>query len=326
MNSEIFKMAAQPPMMSTPMKGKYSSLFQDIALLPYRLFGHYSRENSDAANMSPPNQSDVNMSPCRHSLRLLSNGYYVCDEDSFCWDDLGNISFSPSQCTVSYKENMVRIFRKRRKALGQRRLDLTNHGHLEDMQAPNYEDLNDIEPFVDEQIYYSGSVFTEENLDSCDSTTNLYAPALHEIAESDADHITSGYYQHMRNENATQCLPTILHHAGISTKILHPEHPHEKTANPVLPGTPQNLNNDVETCRFTYDISSREPVERRTVRDSTATTLTPSIESVSMGVGDTKHRRVMDLTFIVILLLLLCLIVWWVRFPDHSGIRTRIKH
>ncbi|XP_073419367.1 transmembrane protein 71-like isoform X1 [Dendrobates tinctorius] len=113
MESDFIKMAARPPLMSTPIKGKYSSLFQEIALLPYKLFGRCPRENSVLLKMDSPKSASsippgINTSPCRHSLRLLSNGYYICDEDSFCWDDLGNVLFSPTQCTMSYKENMVR--------------------------------------------------------------------------------------------------------------------------------------------------------------------------------------------------------------------------
>ncbi|XP_046883496.1 transmembrane protein 71 [Hypomesus transpacificus] len=53
---------------------------------------------------------------CRRSPRLLSNGYYVLTEDSYVWDDEGNVSLTPSKINVSYKENLVRVFRRRRKA------------------------------------------------------------------------------------------------------------------------------------------------------------------------------------------------------------------
>ncbi|XP_075684075.1 transmembrane protein 71 [Rhinoderma darwinii] len=367
MNSDFFKMAAQPPMMSTPIKGKYSSFFQDIALLPYRLFGHFSRDNSNTQNMGSPKNgspipSAVNMSPCRHSLRLISNGYYVCDEDSFCWDDLGNISFSPTQCTVSYKENMVRIFRKRRRTLAQRRLDLTIHGNLEDRQ--HYEEIKYIEPLMVEQIYHSSS----ENLDLCDSgnTSNIYPPTLLEIVESDTDYASSGYSQYMNNGNAAQChpekWPTISCHAGNSTKMLQPEYNDDKSSHPVPPGIPQNVNNesanlmsplrrlprleekdngdrpisryscggyvfvdnDTDTCRFSDNISSWGPTERRLLNkhssDSIATTLMPSIESVSMDVDDTRQRRITHLTLVFIPFLLLCLIFWWFRLPDYDAI------
>lgn len=52
---------------------------------------------------------------CRRSPRLLSNGYYVLTEDSFLSDGEGNITLTPSQTSVTYKENLVRIFRRRKK-------------------------------------------------------------------------------------------------------------------------------------------------------------------------------------------------------------------
>ncbi|XP_071753542.2 transmembrane protein 71 [Centroberyx gerrardi] len=52
---------------------------------------------------------------CRRSPRLLTNGYYIMTEDSFSWDDDGNVSLTPSKTNVSYKENLVRIFRRRRR-------------------------------------------------------------------------------------------------------------------------------------------------------------------------------------------------------------------
>ncbi|KAJ8337303.1 hypothetical protein SKAU_G00385230 [Synaphobranchus kaupii] len=52
---------------------------------------------------------------CRRSPRLLSNGYYVLTEDSFVYDDEGNLSLTPSKTNISYKENLVRIFRRRRR-------------------------------------------------------------------------------------------------------------------------------------------------------------------------------------------------------------------
>ncbi|KAM4605467.1 transmembrane protein 71 [Polymixia lowei] len=61
--------------------------------------------------------SDSAGSPCccRRSPRLLTNGYYVMTEDSFSWDDDGNVSLTPAKTNVSYKENLVRIFRRRRR-------------------------------------------------------------------------------------------------------------------------------------------------------------------------------------------------------------------
>ncbi|XP_064363957.1 dynein axonemal assembly factor 11 [Dromaius novaehollandiae] len=52
---------------------------------------------------------------CRRSPRLLSNGYYILTEDSFLSDEEGNITLTPSQTSVTYKENLVRVFRRRKK-------------------------------------------------------------------------------------------------------------------------------------------------------------------------------------------------------------------
>ncbi|ELK38134.1 Leucine-rich repeat-containing protein 6 [Myotis davidii] len=46
--------------------------------------------------------------PCRRSPRLLTNGYYIWTEDSFLCDRDGNITLSPSQTSVMYRENSVR--------------------------------------------------------------------------------------------------------------------------------------------------------------------------------------------------------------------------
>uniref|UniRef100_A0A3Q3J9U4 Transmembrane protein 71 n=1 Tax=Monopterus albus TaxID=43700 RepID=A0A3Q3J9U4_MONAL len=51
----------------------------------------------------------------RRSPRLLTNGYYTVTEDSFSWDDDGNVSLTPCKTNVCYKENLVRIFRRRRR-------------------------------------------------------------------------------------------------------------------------------------------------------------------------------------------------------------------
>uniref|UniRef100_A0A8V5GGU4 Uncharacterized protein n=1 Tax=Melopsittacus undulatus TaxID=13146 RepID=A0A8V5GGU4_MELUD len=55
------------------------------------------------------------LSICRRSPRLLSNGYYIWTEDSFLSDEEGNVTLTPSQTSVTYKENLVRVFRRRKK-------------------------------------------------------------------------------------------------------------------------------------------------------------------------------------------------------------------
>ncbi|XP_017351716.1 transmembrane protein 71 isoform X2 [Ictalurus punctatus] len=52
---------------------------------------------------------------CRRSPRLLANGYYVLTEDSVVTNDQGNLTLTPTQTTISYKENLARIFHRRRK-------------------------------------------------------------------------------------------------------------------------------------------------------------------------------------------------------------------
>ncbi|KAK2508163.1 hypothetical protein MC885_015946 [Smutsia gigantea] len=52
---------------------------------------------------------------CRRSPRLLTNGYYVWTEDSFLWDKDGSVTLSPPETSVLYKENVVRIFRKKKR-------------------------------------------------------------------------------------------------------------------------------------------------------------------------------------------------------------------
>ncbi|NXY02324.1 TMM71 protein, partial [Pteruthius melanotis] len=52
---------------------------------------------------------------CRRSPRLLSNGYYVLTEDSFLSDEEGNVTLTPSHTSVTYKENLIRVFRRRKK-------------------------------------------------------------------------------------------------------------------------------------------------------------------------------------------------------------------
>ncbi|XP_026988291.1 transmembrane protein 71 isoform X1 [Sagmatias obliquidens] len=52
---------------------------------------------------------------CRRSPRLLTNGYYIWTEDSFLCDKDGNTTLSPSQTSVLYKENLVKIFRKKKR-------------------------------------------------------------------------------------------------------------------------------------------------------------------------------------------------------------------
>ncbi|XP_026230678.1 transmembrane protein 71 [Anabas testudineus] len=86
-----------------------------------KLRGNQSSQSLDVSLLSPDSSyvcSSVDGGDpccCRRSPRLLTNGYYSVTEDSFTWDDDGNVSLSPCKTNVSYKENLVRVFRRRRR-------------------------------------------------------------------------------------------------------------------------------------------------------------------------------------------------------------------
>ncbi|XP_038573145.1 transmembrane protein 71 [Micropterus salmoides] len=87
-----------------------------------RLRANHSFQSLDLSLLSPDSSyvcySSVDGGDpcsCRRSPRLLTNGYYSVTEDSFTWDDYGNVSLTPCKTNVSYKENLVRIFRRRRR-------------------------------------------------------------------------------------------------------------------------------------------------------------------------------------------------------------------
>ncbi|XP_043113631.1 transmembrane protein 71 [Puntigrus tetrazona] len=74
---------------------------------------HFSDSSFECFSTNPLTGS---VCVCRRSPRLLANGYYVLTEDSFTTDDEGNVTLTPSHTSVSYKENLVRIFRRKRRA------------------------------------------------------------------------------------------------------------------------------------------------------------------------------------------------------------------
>ncbi|XP_042353622.1 LOW QUALITY PROTEIN: transmembrane protein 71 [Plectropomus leopardus] len=87
-----------------------------------RLRANHACQSLDVSLLSPDSSyvcysSADGGDPCsyRRSPRLLTNGYYSVTEDSFTWDDDGNVSLSPCKTNVSYKENLVRVFRRRRR-------------------------------------------------------------------------------------------------------------------------------------------------------------------------------------------------------------------
>uniref|UniRef100_A0A1A8PGB4 Transmembrane protein 71 n=1 Tax=Nothobranchius pienaari TaxID=704102 RepID=A0A1A8PGB4_9TELE len=86
-----------------------------------RLRNHFCESLDDS--LLSPNSSYVCYSSldagspccCRRSPRLLTNGYYTVTDDSFSLDEDGNVSLLDCKSNVSYKENLVRVFRRRRR-------------------------------------------------------------------------------------------------------------------------------------------------------------------------------------------------------------------
>ncbi|NXX14927.1 TMM71 protein, partial [Podargus strigoides] len=72
-------------------------------------------DNDPACEGSSTNPLTGSLSTCRRSPRLLSNGYYIWTEDSFLSDEEGNVTLTPFQTSVTYRENLVRVFRRRKK-------------------------------------------------------------------------------------------------------------------------------------------------------------------------------------------------------------------
>ncbi|NXG03174.1 TMM71 protein, partial [Sakesphorus luctuosus] len=71
--------------------------------------------DDDLAYECSANPLTDSLPACRRSPRLLSNGYYILSEDSFLSDEEGNITLTPSHTRVTYKENLISVFRRRRK-------------------------------------------------------------------------------------------------------------------------------------------------------------------------------------------------------------------
>ncbi|NXD67545.1 TMM71 protein, partial [Eolophus roseicapillus] len=86
--------------------------------LSQRVFPSYAcvfLDDDPAYEYCSTNPPPGSFSICRRSPRLLSNGYYILTEDSFLSDEEGNLTLTPSQTSVTYKENLVRVFRRRKK-------------------------------------------------------------------------------------------------------------------------------------------------------------------------------------------------------------------
>ncbi|KFM03953.1 Transmembrane protein 71, partial [Aptenodytes forsteri] len=108
----ISHVASTPGASSTVFDGEHRrSLSQHI----FPSYACAFLDDDPAYECCSTNRLTGSLSTCRRSPRLLSNGYYVLTEDSFLSDEKGNITLTPSQTSVTYKENLVRVFRRRKK-------------------------------------------------------------------------------------------------------------------------------------------------------------------------------------------------------------------
>ncbi|KFP55307.1 Transmembrane protein 71, partial [Cariama cristata] len=107
----ISHVASTPGASSTVFNGEHRRS------LSQRIFPSYACAFlvDDPAYGCSTNSLTGSFSTCRRSPRLLSNGYYILTEDSFLSDEEGNITLTPPQTSVTYKENLVRVFRRRKK-------------------------------------------------------------------------------------------------------------------------------------------------------------------------------------------------------------------
>ncbi|XP_010020342.1 PREDICTED: transmembrane protein 71, partial [Nestor notabilis] len=114
----LFKMYGVSHVASTPRTSSRAFNEEHRHSLSQRVFPSHACAFSDddpAYECCSTNTPPGSLSICRHSPRLLSNGYYILTEDSFLSDEEGNITLTPSQTSVMYKENLVRVFRRRKK-------------------------------------------------------------------------------------------------------------------------------------------------------------------------------------------------------------------
>ncbi|XP_029447907.1 transmembrane protein 71 [Rhinatrema bivittatum] len=100
--------------LSTPLERKYPSWFGRNAGCVTPPSEHYFSSFDLPGDNSPESPQTGSPLAYRRSPRLLANGYYIVNEDSFLLDNQGNMTLNPSH-SVSYKENLVRIFRKKKR-------------------------------------------------------------------------------------------------------------------------------------------------------------------------------------------------------------------
>ncbi|XP_062936089.1 transmembrane protein 71 isoform X3 [Cynocephalus volans] len=147
--------------------------------------------------------------PCRRSSRLLTNGYYIWTEDSFLHDKDGNITLNPSQTSVIYKENLVRIFRKK-KRIRRSLASLFNHSASESRLHGGILGAVDSSPSEDHEL----EGLRRLDMHHCNESGDFDSTSLTDDWESEklnaestkasfSDHITS---QPPREDSCDSCL------------------------------------------------------------------------------------------------------------------------
>uniref|UniRef100_A0A8C5D196 Transmembrane protein 71 n=1 Tax=Gadus morhua TaxID=8049 RepID=A0A8C5D196_GADMO len=183
---------------SSPIKQRPSQADQSFQSLDLSLL-------SDDSSFSCYSSNPAGGSPCscRRSRRLLTNGYYVLGEDSVVWDDQGNISLTPSKTNVSYKENLVRVFRRKRRS--RRSLASLLSGVTETCQT-----------WLDEKVF--GGVFTSAVDADADEPTRM------ELSTPEPESTFSFTYDHSEIISPPQKEappPRILFQEEICTETCH---------------------------------------------------------------------------------------------------------
>ncbi|CAL8366378.1 unnamed protein product [Boreogadus saida] len=186
---------------SSPIKQRPSQADQSFQSLDLSLL-------SDDSSVSCYSSNPAGGSPCscRRSRRLLANGYYVLGEDSVVWDDQGNVSLTPSKTNVSYKENLVRVFRRKRRS--RRSLASLLSGVTETCQT-----------WLDEKVF--GGVFTSA-VDSADADAD--EPTRMDLSTPEPESTFSFTYDHSEIISPPQKEappPRILFQEEICTETCH---------------------------------------------------------------------------------------------------------
>lgn len=126
---------------------------------------------------------------CRRSPRLLTNGYYIWTEDSFLCDENGNITLNPSQTSVLYKENLVRVFRKKKRL----RRSFSSLFNLKASKSWLHDDMfDDADPSPSDAIWLDG--FKRMDMHHCKENGDNFESSLtdeYELEKLNAECMTT---------------------------------------------------------------------------------------------------------------------------------------